>query len=1327
MKKLFTRVVRTALLAMCALMALPASAADLTPGTWYLDTSALVDNGKQWFNNDGAVLQLKNGNDIVSYTKLGDYLYSFTLSSNATSLTVNRNSSSGSLWNSWTVYHDTDASHNCIKLTTSSGGYEWETYSTPVTGNSIFYFVNDGNKSSLNVWAWYANNGDTNIFSGDWNGRPDILNFDTNKVASGQTFTITKGYIKSGSTYTDALKVETNANRLIFGNSGTLEDFNGKVYYTASSSFSTLSGTWTDTRLEQVKTPEITQSGNQVSISCETTDAVIYYTLDGTPPSESSTKYEGAFPITSNCTVKAIAVKEGMANSAVAEKAVTYTNCFTPGTYYIKLNAKFTDGGAKLRVNLGGNDIECTNISGTDYYEFTVPENVSKIKVIRYNGDLTSVWASGEVSPTNTNGENTIEITNDTYYNVTTLYTKWATYEGGTVPDELYLWYRKWEGEHPETNERVCVKLHKNGNTFSTSEMVHNLKNVIFSTNGTSFEAEDAVNYGYATADYTPATLDEAINLTKGGHMFDATMGNLSFVVNFSNAAQPTVTVTPEMPHHLNLVGNINGTEDWEKGVAMTSESGMYFKIKNVKLTGDFAFINPITGIKYGARGADMLLEFQEDDDVINASGYPRRRSPYKWQLGVSNEGRTFDITVSFATPRNPSLYITKHIEELTAPDKLYIIGTHIGDINKPSTAMPMTKDGNKYYYTVENYVANSEGKFIILSKPGNDDSDWSMTQYEAVSNEEEFPLSAYKFFNVRPEGNGKGNTWKFKDSSDGTFRIELDFTTRRVHITFSEGKANDKYFLIGDLNRWLNDGDYKQCKRNANGEMVNSSNQVVYKPDDAEEVGRISYGYDAAEYGIRDDYELKEVPDGERTGFMKDSEKWYKLTMPNNLGDKPGSLYGQFLIYKGKWDKKYKDGKIIYIPSWKDFTKYSNKYDLPYNTRKEENGNVTIDNSYIDNADAFIDEQTVYQCGNKSGNLKISHNYYNNAVIYFTPDDNGKIYVDFSVEEQGKPNVEDIKVIYANHKANKEDKPVINANASSINSNNYVIDTSHFNKEMTFVDGDCTYNGVTYPYHWEQTIRPGMENPSGQKITVTLKNATGVSDQNWATIKNGELMFLDGVHVFVMPQSTIEVQSIEFRIYGYSLDGSHIVVSDYAGNNVVKADPKDDKSWTLMNKGTLSSKNVNSGSLDEVWTTGDEGPHFGTMHGSSTLNYEIVPSQATKFIQYRIQYRELSQNKNSMRREHVADSEGIYTEYVPDYFATDTSNPDATWMINGLNKVYEPGLETGIEDIFGDEFTEDGEEVETIYYNLQGQRVDNPDKGLYIRVRGTKTDKVLF
>lgn len=65
------------------------------------------------------------------------------------------------------------------------------------------------------------------------------------------------------------------------------------------------------------------QNEIEVSLSCKTDGAKIYYTLDGSEPTASSTAYsDAAFKLTASATVKAIAIK-GEDKSAIAEKAFT--------------------------------------------------------------------------------------------------------------------------------------------------------------------------------------------------------------------------------------------------------------------------------------------------------------------------------------------------------------------------------------------------------------------------------------------------------------------------------------------------------------------------------------------------------------------------------------------------------------------------------------------------------------------------------------------------------------------------------------------------------------------------------------------------------------------------------------------------------------------------------------------------------------------------------------------------------------------------------------------------------------------------------------------
>jgi hypothetical protein len=104
----------------------------------------------------------------------------------------------------------------------------------------------------------------------------------------------------------------------------------------ATPTFSPAAGTYTEAQ--------------SVTIACDTENASIYYTLDGTDPTTSSEEYTEAISIDETTTVKAIAVKENMSNSAVA--SATYTiNLPYAGDDYVRIsNLDYLTDGARVII-----------------------------------------------------------------------------------------------------------------------------------------------------------------------------------------------------------------------------------------------------------------------------------------------------------------------------------------------------------------------------------------------------------------------------------------------------------------------------------------------------------------------------------------------------------------------------------------------------------------------------------------------------------------------------------------------------------------------------------------------------------------------------------------------------------------------------------------------------------------------------------------------------------------------------------------------------------------------------------------------------------------
>ncbi len=100
-----------------------------------------------------------------------------------------------------------------------------------------------------------------------------------------------------------------------------------------------------------------------VTITCATDGADIYYTTDDTEPTASSSKYENAITLTESATIKAIAVKNGMTGSDIASAIFTKSEPVLGGTAAINGAAKY---GETLSVDTSG----ITGNEGTFQYEW---------------------------------------------------------------------------------------------------------------------------------------------------------------------------------------------------------------------------------------------------------------------------------------------------------------------------------------------------------------------------------------------------------------------------------------------------------------------------------------------------------------------------------------------------------------------------------------------------------------------------------------------------------------------------------------------------------------------------------------------------------------------------------------------------------------------------------------------------------------------------------------------------------------------------------------------------------------------------------------------
>ena len=147
---------------------------------------------------------------------------------------------------------------------------------------------------------------------------------------------------------------------------------------------------------ETVDNPIITITSNIVTLTCNTENAVIHYTLDGTDPDASSTVYISPFTLSDNTTIKVIAIKNDK-TSAIVTKVyeVPEQTIVTEPEIIITENGEVTlvnsTDGATIYYTTDGTN---PSTSSQVYSEAFVIANGTTIKAIAVKNNVQSLIVS---------------------------------------------------------------------------------------------------------------------------------------------------------------------------------------------------------------------------------------------------------------------------------------------------------------------------------------------------------------------------------------------------------------------------------------------------------------------------------------------------------------------------------------------------------------------------------------------------------------------------------------------------------------------------------------------------------------------------------------------------------------------------------------------------------------------------------------------------------------------------------------------------------------------------------------------------------------------
>lgn len=263
------------------------------PGMHGLQNYAVYsdDQGETWKvsnlairgGDEAKVVQLNNGDIIMSSRTAGNRLWA-------------RSTDEGVNWgakNNWPDIWGNACDADIVRYTSTNDGYD---------KNRILHTLpNNQRRTNVTMWISYDE-------TATWPIKKTIC--------PGQSAYSSITILPNGTIGVYLEEDESNPYKMYFLNFSLDWLTDGADSYTAS-------GT------EIVATPTFSLAGGKyadtqtLTITSNTPDATIYYTTDGSTPNKNATRYTAPIEVSNSIIIKAIAVKEGMANSVVAQEEYT--------------------------------------------------------------------------------------------------------------------------------------------------------------------------------------------------------------------------------------------------------------------------------------------------------------------------------------------------------------------------------------------------------------------------------------------------------------------------------------------------------------------------------------------------------------------------------------------------------------------------------------------------------------------------------------------------------------------------------------------------------------------------------------------------------------------------------------------------------------------------------------------------------------------------------------------------------------------------------------------------------------------------------------------
>lgn len=907
--------------------------------------------------------------------------------------------------------------------------------------------------------------------------------------------------------------------------------------------------------------------------------------------------------------------------------------------------------------------------------------------------------------------------------------TKKLTISGGSTPTPSVSYRLKYT-EDNWSNSEYSKPLTDNGNGTYGYTFTNPVEGLQFMVQRSTDNGKSYLDFCWPDANDKKYTGGE-----KDFTMSGAFGNNVTFGAGLSG--EYTLTFTPKDPataSTLTISGASVATFDavylrgsdplsWtenKEAYKFTTTDGKIYTLTGVNLDSGVTMKVRLNDTNYGYNNATVVSSVsQAENDGFGGQNI-------KLTQALSDATITFDITDA-----------TKPVITIGNPKSAYLRGDFTDPNWTDKNEYKFSTTDNQIYVLEHVNIAN--GKLMKVYYGGN--------YYGHDINKVTGPVS--------PVDDGKGgyNMKLTEELKDATITFDItDAVNWKLTIVNGGAVEHKPYYFAGDLNRWFD--------KSFEGGSTGGIDAEIFEAE-------------------KDKWAFKYVGEIEVEGQTE--KGWYKLDFKaQNLG----TLLGQFqIIDRGDWN----NGAEVYshnpkVTNYEDASGFARYINSPITRDMIKNGTVLtkdgtpgivkgngsnfhLDCNGVNNAVIYFlpgdnpkmivrgeptDYFVFYSAEGKSGGNNADSNAVSmeivngkpNEVNYFLPGvKNLKNYTSADASSEGPhmniAPVELTKINFSN--SNFESSPeFVSVFGASENVGNLTL-----GEFVTMIkDKKKLPNGISLDGRGEVyviKIPNGFEYAAGTKFAVKFNKAFAASEiGSTSTIVANHLYFFnDELHVMLNVDNyeagaKAENAKVElyYRVYGYD-DAYNTVVVNSDGKTTTK----------LYNKGAVIGNTEDDtdqkdagwvaynhyGVMPSTFTGAPAGNwHYATPSAESTAIYGLDPKFGNFFVQFKIVTGPDAAPESANGPAKVVDKE--YTLYLPE--KTLALNQEGFYNFNGqdIYQKFEGGYTTtGVEDVFEDQIVEEGVDAEPIFFNLQGQRVVNPEKGMYIVVKGNKTYKVMI